>query len=198
MPRTFQGRLTVAFVAVIALTLFMVTVLVLNRLDAWFTDQQNADLKVRSGAVAQYVALQAELAAAGSPVVGLDNEVNPVVAEAMADARVQHIIADYFGQADVRIDFGQLIQNGESSTFVPSADGTFVAPLRIAPTNGQTQEATSVTPYTVSGGSVWGPYAVRVTLSNPYTFRAQAIGNVTGLLAAIAMFALGLSVVVSA
>ena len=34
MPRTFQGRLTVAFVAVIALTLFLVTVLVLNRLDA--------------------------------------------------------------------------------------------------------------------------------------------------------------------
>ncbi len=118
MPRTFQGRLTVAFVAVIALTLFLVTVLVLNRLDAWFTDQQNADLRVRSGAVAQYVALQAELAAAGAPVVGLDNEVNPVVVEAMADARVQHIIADYFGQADVRIEFGQSIQNGETSAFI--------------------------------------------------------------------------------
>jgi signal transduction histidine kinase len=198
MPRTFQGRLTVAFVAVIALTLFLVTVLVLNRLDAWFTDQQNADLRVRSGAVAQYVALQAELAAAGAPVVGLDNEVNPVVVEAMADARVQHIIADYFGQADVRVEFGQWIQNGETSAFTPSADGTFLAPLRIAPTNGQTQEATSVDPYTVTGGTVWGPYAVRVTLSNPYTFRAQAIGNVTGILAAIALFALGLSVIVSA
>ena len=107
MPRTFQGRLTVAFVTVIALTLFLVTVLVLNRLDAWFTDQQKAELQVRSGAVAQYVALQAELASAGSPVVGLDNEVNPVVVEAMADPRVQHIIADYFGQADVRIEFGR-------------------------------------------------------------------------------------------
>ena len=198
MPRTFQGRLTVAFVTVIALTLFLVTVLVLNRLDAWFTDQQKADLQVRSGAVAQYVALQAELASAGSPVVGLDNEVNPVVVEAMADPRVQHIIADYFGQADVRIEFGQLTTNGEASTFTPSADGTFLAPLRIAPTNGQTEEATTVDPYTVTGGTVWGPYAVRVTLSNPYTFRAQAIGNVTGLLAVIALFALGLSVLVSA
>ena len=37
-----------------------------------------------------------------------------------------------------------------------------------------------------------------VTLSNPYTFRATALANVTGLLAAIALFALGLSVLVSA
>ena len=38
----------------------------------------------------------------------------------------------------------------------------------------------------------------QVTLANPYTFRATAIANVTGLLAAIALFALGLSVLVSA
>ncbi len=41
-------------------------------------------------------------------------------------------------------------------------------------------------------------YASRITLSNPYTFRATALANVTGLLAAIALFALGLSVLVSA
>jgi signal transduction histidine kinase len=49
-----------------------------------------------------------------------------------------------------------------------------------------------------AGATVFTPYAVRVTLSNPYTFRATALANVTGLLAAIALFALGLSVVVSA
>ena len=38
----------------------------------------------------------------------------------------------------------------------------------------------------------------RSSLSNPYTFRATALGNVTGLLAAVALFALGLSVLVSA
>ena len=37
-----------------------------------------------------------------------------------------------------------------------------------------------------------------VTLANPYTYRATAIANVTGLLLAIALFALGLSVLVSA
>ncbi len=41
-------------------------------------------------------------------------------------------------------------------------------------------------------------YTVRVTLEDPYTYRRAAIANVTGLLAAIGLFALGLSVVVSA
>ena len=50
----------------------------------------------------------------------------------------------------------------------------------------------------IAAGGLFQPYAVEVTLSNPYTFRATALANVTGLLAAIALFALGLSVVVSA
>ena len=41
-------------------------------------------------------------------------------------------------------------------------------------------------------------YAIEITLANPYTYRATAIANVTGLLIAIGLFALGLAVVVSA
>jgi methyl-accepting chemotaxis protein len=52
--------------------------------------------------------------------------------------------------------------------------------------------------HAVPAGDLFQSYSVEVTLSNPYTFRATALGNVTGLLAAIALFALGLSVVVSA
>ncbi len=198
MPRTFQGRLTVAFVTVIALTLFLVTVLVLNRLDAYFTDQQYADLLFRRNAVAAYVQYEAEYAANGGPVVGLDNRVNPAVAARMADPQVQSIMADAFGQADVSIEFGEAVSSGEAVTFVPAADAAFLAPNRVPPSQGQTQESTTIDPRVYTGGTVWGPYAVKVTLSNPYTFRATAIGNVTGLLAAIALFALGLSVVVSA
>ena len=40
-------------------------------------------------------------------------------------------------------------------------------------------------------------HGIEVTLSNPYTFRATALSNLTGLLAAIALFALGLSVVIA-
>ena len=56
MPRTFGGRLTVAFVAVIALTLSLVSVLVLNRLDAYFVQQQEADLRERAATVGGTVA----------------------------------------------------------------------------------------------------------------------------------------------
>jgi two-component system sensor histidine kinase BaeS len=41
-------------------------------------------------------------------------------------------------------------------------------------------------------------YAIQVTLSNPYTFRASAIANLTGLLVAIGLFALALAVIVAA
>ena len=60
MPHTFQGRLTIAFVTVIALTLALVTVLVLNRLDDYFTSQQTADLEVRSATVGGFVQALAE------------------------------------------------------------------------------------------------------------------------------------------
>ena len=43
MPRTFQARLTLAFVMVIALTLGLVSVFVLNRLDDYFSRQQRTD-----------------------------------------------------------------------------------------------------------------------------------------------------------
>ena len=55
LPRTFQGRLTGAFLAVITLTLLLVTVLVINRLDDYFTSQQNADLDQRAKSVSTYV-----------------------------------------------------------------------------------------------------------------------------------------------
>ena len=51
LPRTFQGRLTIAFIGVIALILVLVTVLVLNRLDDYFSRQQTTDLEQRSQTV---------------------------------------------------------------------------------------------------------------------------------------------------
>ena len=70
--------------------------------------------------------------------------------------------------------------------------------LEAQPEAGQTQERSAVVSKAYPAGGLFQPYAVEVTLSNPYTFRATALANVTGLLAAIALFALGLSVVVSA
>ena len=76
-------------------------------------------------------------------------------------------------------------------------NGEFDIPLRAVPKEGQTQERTTVGPLFASAGPILQPYAVEITLSNPYTFRATALSNLTGLLAAIALFALGLSVVIA-
>jgi signal transduction histidine kinase len=197
-PRTFQGRLTVAFLAVVALTLLVVALLVVNRLDDYFTKQQQADLDQRSTTVDTYVEALASFAAAGQPVVGADGQVNPVVLEQIATTDNQRFIADRLGQADVQITFGQDVADGESRRFVPAKGGLIQIPLEASPEPGQTQERNFTWAQDYGAGPLYAPYAVRVTLSNPYTFRATALANVTGLLAAVALFALGLSVLVSA
>jgi signal transduction histidine kinase len=199
MPHTFQGRLTIAFVAVIALTLALVTVVVLNRLDAYFTSQQEADLEVRSATVAGFVRDRA--AAAVTPdglVVGVDGLTDPRVVAAMEDPDLRHFIADRLGQADVVIRFGVAASAADGATvFLASPNGRFPTDLEASPAAGQTREPTSV-PRVYGFGPTWGRYVVEITLANPYTYRATALANVTGLLAAVTLFALGLSVVVSA
>ncbi len=95
------------------------------------------------------------------------------------------------------VDFGTIDASLEQPVFVPSTHGPFEMPLLISPEKGQTREDTS-NRNTYAGGDVFSRYAVRVTLANPYTFRATAIANVATILGAIALLALGLSVLVSA
>jgi signal transduction histidine kinase len=189
--------LTVAFLAVVALTLALVTVLVINRLDDYFTSQQEADLVQRSETVATYIEALAESATRGGPVVGPDNSVDQNVLLKMSDHDQQRFIADRLGQADVQVTFGQYMRGGEGKTFVPAVGGPIRINLEASPEPGQTQEKNVSVSQDYGGGDLFTPYAVLVTLSNPYTFRATALANVTSLLAAVALFALGLSVLVS-
>ncbi|MEX1169725.1 MAG: HAMP domain-containing sensor histidine kinase [Chloroflexota bacterium] len=197
LPRSFQGRLALSFISVIALTLVLVTVLVINRLDDYFTRQQTTDLEQRAETVSVYVQSRARVAAEGRLIVGPDRRVDPAVILAL-DSEQQRVIADRLAQADVRIRFGLLGSSGESVAFLPALDEPLLMRLEAQPAAGQTQERTAVVSRAYPAGGLFQPYAVEVTLSNPYTFRATALANVTGLLAAIALFALGLSVVVSA
>jgi len=197
MPRTFQGRLTVAFVAVIALTLLLVLVIVLNRLDDYFASQQKADLDARSDSISAFVRLQADGASGSDPVVGLDGTLNPNVALAMHGSGFQHLIADLIGQADVTLQFGQWHDQGGTTVFVPAVNGRIDMSNQTNAASGQTPADLTVGPTAYSGGGIFQPYVVEISLANPYTYRATAIANVTGLLAAVALFALGLSVVVS-
>ncbi|MEP6640049.1 MAG: HAMP domain-containing sensor histidine kinase [Chloroflexota bacterium] len=198
MPRTFQGRLTGAFLAVVALTLLLVTVLVINRLDDYFTSQQRADLDQRAATVNAYIKGLTINAIGTDPVVRPDGTVDPTVIAALSDPDQQRVIADLLGQADVQLTFGQSVSGGEGQTFQPAKGDPIRIALEASPQPGQTQEKNLSRSKDYGSSDVWAPYVLRVTLSNPYTFRATALANVTGLLAAVALFALGLSVLVSA
>jgi signal transduction histidine kinase len=196
-PRSFQGRLALSFIGVIALTLVLVFVLVINRLDDYFTRQQTTDLEQRAETVSVYVQSRARAAAEGRLIVGTDRQVDPAVILAL-DSEQQRIIANRLAQADVRIRFGLVGSTGEGISFIPALEEPLLMRLEAQPETGQTQERSAVVSKVYPAGGLFQPYAVEVTLSNPYTFRATALANVTGLLAAIALFALGMSVVVSA
>ena len=182
---------------VIALTLGLVSVLVVNRLDDYFTRQQEADLHERSRTVSGFVQTLAIQSAGPGPVVGADGQVNEAVVRLLDDRSSADFIADRLGLADVTLRFGLSVAEGDRTVFVPAANGTFEMPLQAPPASGQSREPTSVTD-AYAGGSALARYTLEVTLANPYTYRASAIGNLIGLLAAIGLLALGLAIVVSA
>ena len=68
-------------------------------------------------------------------------------------------------------------------------------PLEAPPQAGQSQDRAAVTVARYGDGPIPSQYAISVTLSDPYTFRANVE---RGMLAAVALFALGLSVLVAA
>jgi signal transduction histidine kinase len=193
-PRTFQGRLTLGFVAVVAVTLAILSVLVINRLGDYFDQQQRADLEARALTVAQFVAGEAEAASDPRPVVGVDGVVDPGVVLELSRPSTQRILADRLAQADVSIVIG-VITDG---SFVAASSGTFQASNQAAPEPGQLREGLTGEPVQYRVTSTFLPFVVEVTLSNPYTFRATAIANVTGLLLIIGLLALGVSFVVAA
>ena len=196
-PKTFQGRLTLAFVAVVAVTLGLVGVLVVNRLGAYFDQQQEEDLRSRAAGVARYVIDVAESTAsirAGHPVVSVDGELDPVVALELQKDSLQRFMADELAQANVQYRLGTT----DGSVFFPATNGAFAARHDADPRPQQAMEPVSSDTVVLENRSVPVPYAVEVTLSNPFTYRAAAITNVSGLLAIIGLIALAVAVVVAA
>jgi len=180
-------------VGVVALTLLLVSAFVINRLDDYFLRQQEADLAARTRTVIAYVAGQAFVASPLRPIVDEEGITHPAVVAELSSPSQQRILADRLAQADVQIRFGRMVEG----RFVPSSNGLVTAQLREA-ARGQTRESITTDPEPAMIGNTVFPYALEVTLSGPYTFRAAAISNVTGILAAIGLFALGLTIIVAA
>ncbi len=197
-PKTLQGRLTLAFVAVVTVTLGLVGLLVINRLGVYFDEQQADDLAARARGVAQYVIIVAETTSsirAGRPVVDADGVLDPVVVVELGKDTHQGIITENLAQADVRYEVGFLT---DANVFVPASNGRFSAVDEAPGQPNQQRERIESLAQFVENSSAPVPYAVKVVLLRPYTYRATVISNVTGLLAIIGLVALTVAVLVAA
>jgi signal transduction histidine kinase len=198
-PKTLQSRLTLGFAGVVALTLFLVTALVLNRLDDQFRQQQRSDLEARTDLVARYVDALGSDKAGGAPVVSADNVVNPAMAAALRADIYQRFMADRLAQADVDIVLGQRpLGSGDAAAIVPAVNGVFHAAVQPVDRPGLTREALVAEPLRRVATLSSFPYVIEVQLSNPYTFRQVTIDNVTAIAAAVGVVALGIAVLVAA
>jgi signal transduction histidine kinase len=197
-PKTLQGRLTLGFAGVVALTLLLVTVFVLNRLDDEFRQQQLADLNARTELVARYVDGVASLIGA-SPVVDANNRIDARFANALQSDPYRRLMADQLAEADVQIVVGRLLsEGGDMGRFVPADGGTFDVQAQSPGRAGLTQENLAAPPLVWQATSTGFNWAIQVRLSNPYTFRQTAIDNVATVSAAVGALALGIAVIVAA
>jgi signal transduction histidine kinase len=198
-PKTLQGRLTLGFAGVVALTLFLVTIFVLNRLDDEFRSQLKADLQSRAELVAEYVDAVNQLVMGDLPVVTGENVVVRRVVDALSSDLYGRFIADRLAVADVDITLGLPSSvGGDAVTLVPATNGVFHLTVTAPSREGLTKEVLQADPYARVSSRSALPYVIVVRLSNPYTFRQTAIDNVTTVAAAVGALALGIAVIVAA
>ncbi len=179
----------------------MVSAIVVNRLDAYFRDQEQAALEARSAVVARLVALFATSAASPNAVVEAGNILNPYAATALSNPDFLAFLTDQVALADVTIRVGGATAVGSDQWIVtPAADGTFSATLTATPEPGQSREPlTAVRQLTRNPADpLQDPWGVVATLANPYTTRASTLGTITGLLAITALGAIVTTLIVSA
>ncbi len=204
LPRTFQGRLSLAFVMVFALAVGIVSVLTVFILDTDLRGQEVANLEARANAVAAVVRVKAETAANGDPtnltVVSAGGRLNDHVAAAIGDPTTLDDYANNVAQADLTLRFGLESETPGGREFVPaSAVSTFTGQLTAKPARGQARDSVSYTEvFTFTDPQGIKPtWNLEVSLSAPYTTRSGTIASVVGYLLVTAVGALLLAILVS-
>ena len=202
VPHSLQARLTLAYVGVTALTLALVSTVVVNRLDAYFQDQVRTDLEVRSTTVRTFVSLLIDAAVdrGGGPVVAIDGSLNTSVAATLSNSSNLSFLTQ-LAQADLEIRIGSVTEDiaGGRNTLTVSPGGTFKAQLQAQPRQGQARDPIDVPSnrnvYTIASPYLYG---LEITLANPYTYRASTLATVTSLLLIVAIIALLVAMIVAA
>jgi signal transduction histidine kinase len=205
LPRTFQGRLSLAFVLVFAMAVGIVSMLTVLVLDSDLRSQEMTNLEARANAVAAVVRVKAEAAARLDPndsaVVSGSNKLNESVIGAIGGGNTLTDYANNVAQADLRLRFGLGSETARGVELFPATPvSTFNSPLEAEPGVGQARDTINYTHiFTfVDPAGVKPTWYLEVSLSAPYTSRNSTIMGVVGFLLITAGGALVLAIVVSA
>src|ERR1035437_8391512 len=149
LPRTFQGRLSLAFIMVFALSVGLVSILAVVVLDTDLRAQEETNLEARANAVAAIVRVKAETAAQASPgnatVVSASGVLNDYVRIALAPTTLTDW-ANNVAQADLRLRFGLGSETPGGLQLIPATPiSAFSAPLTLEPGRGQARDPISYT-----------------------------------------------------
>ena len=185
----------------VALTLIIASVAVVNRVDDYFYQQTKVDLSARATTVLETVVGNLAKFVPGHTFVVLpDNSIDPVRGAIFEDNDNLKLLSDLVAQANVQVSLGLPTRDSSGKvSIVPAVNGTFSAPRTALPRPGQASDPiTTTTPVSIQNEGLVNEYAIVVTLSDPYTFRASAVANVVGLLAIMGLIALGFAIIIAA
>jgi signal transduction histidine kinase len=202
LPRTFQGRLSLAFVSVFAVAVGIVSVLTVFVLNNDLRQQEQTNLGARARAVAAVVRAQAETAAAQNlfdqTVVSAGGVLNVSVRTVFQQTLTDD--ANQVALADLRLRFGFGSETSHGTVFIPADEpSAFTAQLTDPPGLGQARDSISYKEvFTFEDPvGVKPTWMLEVSLSAPYTTRDSTIAAVVGFLALTSLGALVFAIVVS-
>lgn len=202
VPRSFQSRLTIAFVALVAVTLGLTTPVIIDRLDDFFRQQEEQALKVHALATATVLnrIITADLGADAVVLVGARGlEINPKVEDLLTTRNLLETVANEVAQSDVQVVFGTSHQDLDGK-WVVDVDPRLAYTARWSGTLTQGQARDPAIPPSMQPLAQphevqdWG---LEVTLSNPNTSRASTLASITGLLLIMALVAVFVAVLVA-
>jgi signal transduction histidine kinase len=203
VPRSFQSRLTIAFVAVVVVTLGLTTPVIINRLDDILRQQEEQALQDRAQATVttlwQLVSLELGNQTAVSKDASGNLVLNPKVSDLLASGTRLDAIARTVAQADVQVEFGPA-QQEPGGTWVTDPDPkmTFAADWTGELARGQGRD-TSIAPAQAQLAQFHPkqPWGLQVTLSNPTASRSSTLTSITGVLLVMALVAVAVAILLA-
>ena len=203
VPQSFQTRLTLAFMGVVALTLALVAPIVINRLDDYFRQLEEQSLTARATATARLLTTFMLASVPDDHVVIRELQDGTVIlhpaAREILEGPVFSLTAQAVAQADTAVAVGLVGPDTDGELIVhPDPSLVFTADPQVEPEPGQAKDP-AIAPQSVEtvpdDTPEWG---IVVTLANPYTSRASTLANVTALLLIMASVAFLVAVLVAA